>query len=144
MPKKEIVVPNLITCVNLTTKVILKVTVKDAVLDAEGKVIKVAVREDDKPWGLYRGIHAWIAAREDWQKPFTKAHQLSAFLLRLDGLEPGAKIEISFELWTMLRDTIQGDDFELAYPYNLQLPPLFAAILNAQDVVAELKDVSTA
>lgn len=142
MIDKEITVPEIIECVNLTTKVRLRAILEEEKLNSEGRVIQEAKTEVDKPWSLYRGIVVLIASRPDWRGPYIKTHRLSAFLARLDGMEPGRTIQCNGELWCDLRATITGDDFEIQHPYNLQLTPLFAAILSARDVTSELKEVA--
>ncbi len=141
---KIIVVSEPISCINVVSKEPLERMTKAAKVDDKGRELVPAVFEKDPPWPLYRGIAIWIAQRPEWQKPLSKALRLSAFMAELDKVGVGKEIEIDYELWRKLRDTLEDDDFEIPYPYNLQLPPLFNAILKARDVeqpaVKEVKD----
>lgn len=145
-PNKIVIVPDPILCVNVITKKPLQREVEPPVTEGEGenlRVITPAKFEDDFPWSLYRALTIFVAQRADWQRPLTRTLRLAAFLQKLDEAEPGDKIELRGDLWCDLRDTLQGEDFEIPYPYNIQLPPLFTAILGARDVPEQetLKEV---
>ena len=135
MANKLITVPEPIKCINMVTKEPLERLTVAEERDEKGHILIDAVFELDLPWSLYRAIAIFVGTREDWVKPFNKALRLSAFLAKLDDTAPGKQLEIGEELWRNLRDTLEADDFEISYPYNLQLPPLFVAILDARDVV---------
>lgn len=141
---KIVIVHAPIECVNVISKKPLERLVVAAQVDDKGRETSPAVFEVDPPWSLYRGIAIWIGQRPEWQKPLSKALRLSAFLAELDKTDVGNRLEIDYELWRNLRDTLENDDFEIPYPYNLQLPPLFNAILRARDVekpvIKEVKD----
>ena len=140
IPDKEIIVPELIHCVNLTTGKPLQRQIVDPVFEGDGpdrRLVKPAELEDDGPWSLHRGLVIWVGNRPEWVKPLIKASRLTAFLVALYPLAPTRLIVIRGELWRPLRDTLQSDDFEIEYPYNMQVPPLFSAILEARDVAEE-------
>ncbi|KKN02935.1 hypothetical protein LCGC14_1112640 [marine sediment metagenome] len=140
---RQIIVPEPIACINIQTKKLLQREIKPVQIK-DGNVIAAAVLEDDEPWSLYRGLAVFVGQREEWQKPLDKALRLFKFLTRLDGAEVGKPIEISDELWRPLRDTLVAEDFEIPFPYNVQLPPLFQPVLDAQAPAQTLQEVSQA
>lgn len=137
---KIFTVPEPISCFNVLTRKPIQRELEEAIYGGEGDkryLMKPAKTENDAPWPLYRFMAIFVAQRPDWQKPLDKAIRLTAFLQKLDETEVGKTIEVRGDLWRDLRDTLQGDDFELPYPYNMQLPPLAMAILDARDVQEE-------
>lgn len=141
MINKVITVPTPVEPINVVTGEQLERVIESALFDAEGRMIQAAKIELDKPWPLFRAVAVYIGSLPSWKK-FSKAARLAAFLARLDVLEPGQTIEIVGELWRDLCDALEDEDFNLDYPYNLQLPILFEAILEARDVATDLKEVA--
>ncbi len=143
---KQITVPEPIACTNVATKEPLKRLVQEAVYTGEDdkkRLITPAVFETDEPWSLYRALAIFVGQRPEWQKPLSKSLRFSAFLTKLDEVKVGKIVDITVELWKQLRDTLEDDDFEIPYPYNLQLPPLFNAVLLATGPVEEEEATST-
>ncbi len=88
----------------------------------------------DEPWTLYRFLAIWVATRPEWTRPLSKVIRFQAFMAKLLDVKEGSPIDIDGELWRGLRDTLDAEDFDIPHPYNLYLPPLAMAVLNATDV----------
>ena len=86
----------------------------------------------------------FVGQREEWRKPLDKMLRLANFLMRLDETKVGESVEISEELWRALKSTLESDDFELAFPHNMQLPVLLQAVFDAKAPSQSLKEVSQA